>query len=100
MPDEISPAFWTAQNGAISGAIGWKGVNEDLFDQGLVVAGTTMVGVPFAWAIKRKVVFRVVCAIHVVPVSCSVSFMPFSLPCYALFIVADKGQHGGGKDLA
>jgi len=75
MPDEVSPAFWTAHNGAITGSIGWKRVNEDIFDQCLVVAGATAVGVPFAWPVERKALFHVVCAIHVFLVSCSVKFI-------------------------
>jgi len=62
--DEVSPAFWAIHNGAITGSIGWKGVNEDIFDQFLVVAGAAMVRVPFAWAVED-----IVCVVHVVPVS-------------------------------
>ncbi|MCI5221676.1 MAG: hypothetical protein D3924_03080 [Candidatus Electrothrix sp. AR4] len=88
VPDEISPAFWTAHNGAITGSIGWKRVNEDIFDQFLVVAGPTTVRVPFAWPVERKVVFHVVCVVHV-PYLVVLLGSCLSL-CRAFFMVAGK----------
>ena len=56
VPDEVFSPFRADDDRAIARSIGWKCINNDVFDRHFAFTGTTVVWIPFAWRCPRVVV--------------------------------------------
>ncbi len=64
VPYEVLSAFRATNERTPTRTIGWKGIDNDIFNPHSAFAGTAMIRIPFAWSAEGKIIVFQIIRVH------------------------------------